>query len=163
MSKSASISHPSDKRDILPLLFMRLLFGTAAISLIMVFAHVWVSPQTQPGISAPVAQEVPIRLTRDETGIVLSRIDQSPLLLSRKEARFANRLLRVVQRQRSKSGTDLTAPLHLIVTATGRMSLEDPFTNWRAEISSFGTEKTAAFATLLQPPARAVFAQSGDN
>lgn len=59
---------------------------------------------------------------------------------------------RVVIRERTKTGADLSAPVMLRLRAGNRLSLYDPETNWSAELMGFGADNLRTFARLLEQP-----------
>lgn len=59
---------------------------------------------------------------------------------------------RVVRRERTKVGADLTAPVLLRLRTGNRLSLHDPETNWTAELMGFGATNLRTFARLLENP-----------
>ena len=59
---------------------------------------------------------------------------------------------RVVNRERAKSGADMSAPVMLRLRDGNRLSIYDPETNWSAELMGFGATNLRTFAKLLDQP-----------
>jgi putative photosynthetic complex assembly protein len=59
---------------------------------------------------------------------------------------------RVVIRERTKMGADLSAPVMLRLREGNRLSIYDPETNWSAELMGFGADNLRTFARLLEQP-----------
>jgi putative photosynthetic complex assembly protein len=59
---------------------------------------------------------------------------------------------RVVIRQRTQAGADMSAPVLLRLRAGNRLSIYDPETDWSAELMGFGATNLRTFARLLEQP-----------
>ena len=67
---------------------------------------------------------------------------------------FLRGTLRGFARTRRAEGVGAEAPFLLTAWEDGRLTLQDPSTERRADLEAFGPDNVAVFARLLVPPAR---------
>lgn len=65
---------------------------------------------------------------------------------------FLRGALRALVRSRRSAGVGAEMPFHLVAHADGRLTLEDPATQQRLALESFGPTNAAVFARLLAAP-----------
>ncbi len=68
------------------------------------------------------------------------------------EGGFLRGALRALVRARRSAGVGAATPFHLVAHADGRLTLEDPATQQRLALESFGPTNAAVFAQLLAAP-----------
>lgn len=69
--------------------------------------------------------------------------------LSPEKGGFISGIYRVIIRERTKHRVALDGPVVLQRHDTGRLSINDPSTGWRADLMGFGIDNARAFARLL--------------
>lgn len=142
----------TDKEKI-PAVLIRAMFGLALFALVLV---TWARLTDQPLSALPDASE-PVAVERqiviqgsnsgratvyDTDGNVIR--EYGPL-----EGGFISGIWRVLRLERGKIDAPLDAPVRLVRYESGRLSLYDDLTGWRAELIGFGADNAAAFARLL--------------
>lgn len=105
-----------------------------------------------PDLGAPIAQEREIVLVGSMTGAATVYDVEGNIIhdYASDEGGFVAGIWRVLQRERGKIGAPMDAPVRLVRYESGRLSLFDDLTGWRAELVGFGADNTAAFALLLE-------------
>jgi putative photosynthetic complex assembly protein len=109
---------------------------------------------------APAGQVVAERTLRfedrDDGGIVVRNgaDDRVVRVIEPGADPFVRGALRALARERRSWGQGAQAPFRLVAWANGRLSLIDTSTQRRLDIESFGPTQAAAFARLLDLPAR---------
>ena len=64
---------------------------------------------------------------------------------------FLRSSVRGLVRERKRQSVGAETPFKLLARADGRLTLEDPTTNRRIDLESFGSTNAAVFAQLLKP------------
>jgi putative photosynthetic complex assembly protein len=146
-------SRPEDKEKIPPIL-IKGMFGVALFSLLLVtWARITDRPlDAMPDIDAPVAVERQIVIDGKLTGAATVYDDKGNVVyeFTPENGGFVAGVWRAVELKRKQAGVPLDAPVRLVRYESGRMSLFDDLTGWRAELIGFGPDHAAAFAQLLK-------------
>ncbi|MEM6888196.1 MAG: photosynthetic complex assembly protein PuhC [Pseudomonadota bacterium] len=141
--------------DLVPRIFVRLMFGLVAVILVLVsFSVLTNRPLESTPPDAPVIAERAIILSGGASGAARIFDAQGSLIadLSPEKGGFVAGIERVIHRERSMAGVDPGLPLLLQLRAGNRLSLTDPHTGWSAELMGFGADNTRTFARLLGQP-----------
>jgi len=77
---------------------------------------------------------------------------QPDVILASGSNNFIRATLRILAKERRRSGYDDTVPFRLAARADGRLTLHDPTTGRTLELESFGATNAGAFARLLDLP-----------
>jgi len=143
--------HPEDEK--IPLFLVRGMFALALIALLIAgYARLTDRPlEAMPDLSEPIAQEREIVLVGSMTGAATVYDTEGNVIheFAANEGGFVAGIWRVLERERGKVGAPMDAPVRLVRYESGRLSLFDDLTGWRAELVGFGADNTAAFARLL--------------
>ncbi|MBN2906164.1 MAG: pullulanase [Rhodobacteraceae bacterium] len=151
---------PSDPRKdqpergdkIPPVLLRAMLVLVVSVLLIVTYARVTDRPLSAlPDQDAPIAVERDIVLNGSMSGAATVYDTEGNVIaeFGPDEGGFIAGVWRVLQRERNKTGAQLDAPIRLIRYESGRLSLRDELTGWRAELIGFGADNEAVFARLL--------------
>lgn len=142
-----------ERSDKIPMVLIRAMFGLALLSLVAVtWARLTDQPLAAlPDANEPVAQERMIVLDGSISGAAtVYDLDGNVIYeFSPEEGGFVSGVWRVLQRERGKIDAPGDAPVRLVRFQSGRLSLYDDLTGWRAELIGFGADHAAAFARLL--------------
>lgn len=143
--------HPEDEK-IPPYLLKGMLALCLVALLIASYARLTDRPlEAMPDLAEPVAQERQIVLEGSMTGAATVYDTDGNVIheFPADKGGFVAGIWRVLQRERGKIDAPMDAPVRLVRYESGRLSLFDDLTGWRAELMGFGTDNTAAFARLL--------------
>lgn len=138
--------------ELVPRLFIRAMFGMAALCLLMVAAYRWMDgPVQYAAPQAPIVLERTLYLEGAMSGAarVFDQDRQLMVDLAPEEGGFLSGVWRVLQRERTKARVDLDGPVILRLRNNRRIEIFDPSTGWGADLMGFGATNTAAFARLL--------------
>ncbi|MBK1635343.1 photosynthetic complex assembly protein PuhC [Rhodovulum adriaticum] len=153
MSDKNSKKRPQTEDEKVPSILLKGMFGVALFSLLIVtYAVVTDKPKAaMPDLDAPIAQEREIVLVGSMTGAATVYDTEGNVIheYAADEGGFVAGIWRVLQRERGKIDAPMDAPVRLVRYESGRLSLFDDLTGWRAELVGFGADNTAAFALLL--------------
>lgn len=155
MADNNKKSHrPGDEK--VPPILIKAMFGMVLFALVIVtYAVVTDKPKAaMPDLDAPIAQQREIVLVGSMTGAATVYDTDGNVIhdYAADEGGFIAGIWRVLQRERGKIDAPMDAPVRLVRYESGRLSLFDDLTGWRAELVGFGADNTAAFARLLDDP-----------
>jgi putative photosynthetic complex assembly protein len=141
--------------DLVPRIMVRGMFAMiAAILAIVAYASYTDRPlQSAPPVAAIISERA-ILLHSDMSGAARV-LDANGTLIADLDAEsggFVAGIDRVIIRERTKVGADMSAPLLLQLREGNRLSLLDPATGWSAELMGFGATNSRVFARLLDQP-----------
>lgn len=141
--------------DLVPRIMVRGMFAMiAAILVIVAYASYTDRPlQSAPPVAAIISERA-ILLHSDMSGAARV-LDANGTLIADLDAEsggFVAGIDRVIIRERTKVGADMSAPLLLQLREGNRLSLLDPATGWSAELMGFGATNSRVFARLLDQP-----------
>lgn len=154
---AATENRPKSKKDpngdkIPPILIWGM-FSVAAFSLILVtIARLTDRPlQALPDQNEPIAVERQVVIDAELSGAARIYDAEGNLVyeFAPNEGGFVAGVWRAVELKRKQADKPLDAPVRLVRYESGRISLYDDQTGWRAELVGFGADNTAAFARLL--------------
>jgi len=141
-----------DHKDLVPrALIVAVCTLVLTILAIVTFARV----TDQPLVATPPPGEVlktrDLVLAGDMSGAATVFAPDGTLIadLSPEQGGFISGVWRVIERERTKHGVALDAPVTLNWMSTGRLSITDPSTGWSADLMGFGADNARAFARLL--------------
>lgn len=143
----------ADKRDLVPVLMVRAMFGLVGLCLLLVSAVVWTGrPLESSPPESPVVMERLVFLSGDMSGAAKVLDADGTLVadLNAEEGGFVAGVSRVLDRERAKAGVSLYGPVRVVRTENGRMAIFDPSTGWSADLMGFGKQNSVAFAKLLK-------------
>ena len=138
--------------ELVPRFLLRLMIFLIVASLALVsFAVLTDRPLVGVPEDGPIAAERMISLEGTRSGAITVRDDTGNVVarMSEREAGFISVIWRGLDRYRKVKGAAPDGPVRLIRFETGRHTIVDPSTGWRAELNAFGDKNEAAFARLL--------------
>ena len=106
-------------------------------------------------IGEPVRAAVEVHFDDRDDGAVVAREAGSGRVLMVAEpgsGGFLRGTLRALVRERRQHGLGAELPFRVLAHPDGRLTLEDPATGRRMDLSAFGPSNVAVFARLLPPP-----------
>lgn len=124
------------------------------VTLLTVAGARWagVATNSSARIGEPVTAVVEARFEDRDDGAVVVREAGSGRVLSVAEpgsGGFLRGTLRALVRERRQHGLGAEQPFRLLAHPDGRLTLEDPATGRRMDLSAFGPSNVAVFARLL--------------
>jgi putative photosynthetic complex assembly protein len=141
--------------DLVPRILVRVMFGLVFTVLVIVSIATFTGrpPDSQPPAAAIIAERA-ILLSGDASGAArVMDVNGSVIAdFPSDKGGFVAGIERVIARERTLRGLDMTAPVLLQLRAGNRLSLFDPATGWSAELMGFGASNTRVFARLLDQP-----------
>lgn len=150
-----SHAHPADGHPTFPPGILRAV-GAMIIGVLLVVTFVRV---TGIGVvrvpDAPTVNERALRFVdRDDGSIQVFDARSGELVRTVEPGSngFVRGAMRGLARERKRQGIGPDVPFRLIAHADGRMTLEDPATQRRIDLGSFGPTNAAAFAQLMPAP-----------
>lgn len=111
-----------------------------------------VAPVAQPPSLAAAQSRVLVQIVELEGGGIDLRDPATGAVtasLGVGEDGFVRGVLRALTHRRSVSGVAEDGPVELISFPGGHIALLDPSTGWRADLTGFGADNLATFATLM--------------
>jgi putative photosynthetic complex assembly protein len=158
---AASFDRPRRMRareeEVIPVFLLRLMGALVACALLIVaYATITDRPlEAMPAMEGelPVLAERALFIDADgSTGAARVLGGDGTLLadLGPEEGGFVAGIHRVLVRERTRAGLDMSQPVRLILFEGGQLSLRDPATGWRAELIGFGGDNAAVFMELLR-------------
>jgi putative photosynthetic complex assembly protein len=145
------------EEEVIPVFLLRLLGAMVACALLIVgYATITDRPlEAMPAMEGelPVLAERALFIDADgSTGAARVLGGDGTLLadLGPEEGGFVAGIHRVLVRERTRAGLDMSQPVRLILFEGGQLSLRDPATGWRAELIGFGGDNAAVFMELLR-------------
>ncbi len=146
------IRHKED--ELVPVFMVRGLFALVVVCLVLVSAaRITGRPLEAVPPNSPVISERAIFLSGDTSGAALVLDANGSVIadLPGEKGGFIAGVQRVIDRERSRAGLPLDAPVLLQLREGNRLSLTDPSTGWSADLMGFGADNFRSFARLLDP------------
>ncbi|ARE40120.1 hypothetical protein RGUI_1979 [Rhodovulum sp. P5] len=143
--------HPDDEK-IPPFLLKGMLALCLVALLIAGYARFTDRPlEAMPDLAEPIAAERQVVLVGSMTGAATVYDTEGNVIheFPADKGGFVAGIWRVLQRERGKIDAPMDAPVRLVRYESGRISMFDDLTGWRAELVGFGADNKAAFARLL--------------
>ncbi|TCM87016.1 photosynthetic complex assembly protein PuhC [Rhodovulum steppense] len=142
-----------DGMEKIPPILIRAMFGLVLFALVVVaWARLTDQPLSAlPDHDAPIAVERQIVIEGSNSGRAIVYDIEGNIIreFGPLEGGFISGVWRVLRHERGKIDAPLDAPVRLVRFESGRLSLYDDLTGWRAELIGFGADNAAAFARLL--------------
>ncbi len=139
-----------DQNDMIPPALVRAMFGLAAASLILVaYASLTGRERVAIPTPAPIVQEWTIRLVGHDAQAVTVLDAEGALLADMPHGGFVTVIQNGLETMRRRHGIDPTLPLRIVQFENGRLAAIDPLTDFRVELTVFGSDNQAAFERLL--------------
>ncbi|MFY9209749.1 MAG: photosynthetic complex assembly protein PuhC [Aestuariivita sp.] len=146
------LRHKDD--ELVPIFLVRAMFALVVVCLVLVAAaRITGRPLEGTPPDAPVIAERAVFLSGDTSGAALVLDANGSVLadLPGEEGGFIAGVQRVIDRERSKHGVPLDAPVLVQLREGNRLSILDPSTGWSADLMGFGASNFRSFARLLDP------------
>jgi putative photosynthetic complex assembly protein len=139
-----------DNNDLIPPVLVRAMFALVAVTLALVmFAAITGREKAAIPAAAPVVEQWSIRLVgNDAQSVTVLRADGT-LLADMDHGGFVTVIQNGLMTMRRRHGIDPTLPIDIIRFENGRLAAIDPLTDYRVELTVFGSENKAAFERLL--------------
>lgn len=141
---------PSDSKDMIPkpllLAMLALVLATLAVVSFSVLTgrdHVGVPK------SAEILAERSIILQGGGAQAVTVLAVDGTELMALPHGGFITVIQNAMERARLTAGVDKLLPLRIVEYANGRLTVEDAYTGWSAELGAFGSDNRAAFERLM--------------
>ncbi|GAA0290345.1 photosynthetic complex assembly protein PuhC [Rhodovulum strictum] len=143
----------TDGMEKIPTIMIKAMFGMVLLALALVtWARVTDKPLSAlPDHNAPIAIERQIVIEGSNSGRATVYDTEGNIIreFGPLEGGFISGIWRVLRHERGKIDAPVDAPVRLVRYESGRLSLYDDLTGWRAELIGFGADNAAAFARLL--------------
>ena len=150
VSQTQTRARPSDSKDMIPkpllLAMLALVLASLAVVSFSVFTgrdHVGVPK------SAPIVAERSIILKGGGAQAVTVLSTDGKLLMDLPHGGFITVIQNGMERARLTAGVDKLLPLRIVEYANGRLTAQDDYTGWSAELGAFGSDNRAAFERLM--------------
>jgi putative photosynthetic complex assembly protein len=144
--------------EVVPVFLLRLVAALVICALcIVAYARITDRPlEAMPLMDgdAPILAERALFIDADGTTGAARVLGADGTLLADlgpEEGGFVAGIHRVLVRERTRMGLDMSQPVRLVLFEGGQLSLRDPATGWRAELIGFGGDNAAVFVRLLRP------------
>ncbi|WP_296479281.1 photosynthetic complex assembly protein PuhC [Roseinatronobacter sp.] len=139
-----------DANDMIPIGLVRAMFALALVSLALVtYASVTGREQAAIPAPAPVVQTWTINLVGNDAQAVTVLDADGNLLADMDHGGFVTVIQNGLMTMRRRHGIDPTLPLQIVQFENGRLAAIDPLTDYRVELTQFGSANQAAFERLL--------------
>ena len=138
-------------RELIPRRLVIAMFSLAiAVTLLVAFAVVTGKPLSGQPIESDIASARTITLTGDGKAARIVDVNTGEVLLNAENGGFVSVVIDGLERARLVSGVTDNPPVTLALYDTGRLSLHDPASGWRTELSSFGPGNTGVWIEFLK-------------
>jgi putative photosynthetic complex assembly protein len=143
---------PHDREKIPRVILRAMLLLVLAVLALVTWARVTDRPldAMPPDVAVAESRTIHIFGKMDGSARVLDADGAVIADLTPDKGGFIAGMWRALNRERTKHGVSLDAPVVLIRYEDGRLALQDPTTGWRAQLLGFGRDNTAVFARLLE-------------
>ena len=140
-----------EDHDIIPKRIIVALCSFAlAVLLIVSFAVMTDRPLVGQPKVAPVVAERALIITKTDNAVRVVDADDGTVVMDASNGGFVSVVTDGLERARLVHRIAGNPPVSLTLYENSRLSLHDPATDWRAEISSFGTGNAAVWIELLK-------------
>ncbi len=137
-------------REMIPGRLVAAMFGLALAALLLV-AFAVLTDRPLVGVAAPEPALAVHEVTISGDGNASRVVDaEGTVLLDAQNGAFVTVVRQGLERARVKHRIATNPPVIITEWESGRMTLEDPATGWRMELSSFGQGNTRHFRRLFQ-------------
>ena len=139
-----------DNNDMIPIGLVRGMFALAAVSLALVtYASVTGMEKVAVPASAPIVEQWSIRMIGNDAQAVTVRREDGSLLADLDHGGFVTVVQNGLMAMRRRYGIDPTLPVDIIRFENGRLAAIDPLTDYRVELTAFGSDNLATFEQML--------------
>lgn len=141
----------TDNNDMIPIGLVRAMFALPLAALLLVgYASMTDRPQVAVPQAAPVAQSWTIRLVGNDAQSVTVLDADGNLIADMAHGGFVTVIQNGLMTMRRRHGIDPTLPIDIVRFENGRLAAIDPLTDYRVELTQFGSDNQAAFERLLE-------------
>jgi putative photosynthetic complex assembly protein len=146
----ATARRPSDDKDMIPKPLLWAMLALVLSSLVVVGFSVLTgrAPVGVPKPAAIVAERSIILQGGGAQAVAVLSVDGT-LLMDLPHGGFITVIQNGLERARLTAGVDKLLPLRIVEYANGRLTAEDTYTGWSAELGAFGSDNRAAFERLM--------------
>lgn len=138
-----------ESRELVPRRLVQGMFALMIVSLALVsFSVLTDQPHAGRVATSPVVAERVIVITGHGDAVRVTDAD-GVVVLDTHQGGFIAAVRTALTRKRAMAGIQGNPPLTLARHDNGRLTLTDPATGWRGEMTQFGKDSEAAFAGLL--------------
>ena len=143
-------ARPSDDKDMIPKPLLLAMLGLVLSSLLVVgfSAVTGRDPVGVPKAAAIVAERSIILQGGGAQAVTVLSADGA-VLMDLPHGGFITVIQNGLERARLTAGVDKLLPLRIVEYANGRLTAEDTYTGWSAELGAFGSDNRAAFERLM--------------
>lgn len=148
--------HPSpnfkrtDNNDMIPIGLVRAMFALPLAALVLVgYASLTDRPQVAVPQAAPVVESWTISLIGNDAQAVTVLDAEGNLIADMAHGGFVTVIQNGLMTMRRRHGIDPALPIEIVRFENGRLAAIDPLTDYRVELTQFGSDNKAAFERLL--------------
>lgn len=140
----------TDNNDMIPIGLVRAMFALPVAALVMVgYASLTDRPQVAVPQAAPVVESWTISLIGNDAQAVTVLDDEGNLIADMAHGGFVTVIQNGLMTMRRRHGIDPGLPIEIVRFENGRLAAIDPLTDYRVELTQFGSDNKAAFERLL--------------
>jgi putative photosynthetic complex assembly protein len=150
VSQTQTRARPSDSKDMIPKPLLLTMLALVLASLAVVSFSV-LTGRDHVGVpkSATIVAERSIILKGGGAQAVTVLSTDGKLLMDLPHGGFITVIQNGMERARLTAGVDKLLPLRIVEYANGRLTAQDDYTGWSAELGAFGSDNRAAFERLM--------------
>lgn len=148
--------HPSanfkrtDNNDMIPIGLVRAMFALPVAALLLVgTASLTDRPPAAVPAAAPIVESWTIRLIGNDAQSVTVLDAEGNLIADLAHGGFVTVIQNGLMTMRRRHGIDPALPIDIVRFENGRLAAIDPLTDYRVELTQFGSDNKAAFERLL--------------
>lgn len=146
------MSHPHDHEA--PIIHRKALIAIGLLMALTIVFSAWSSWTGNGTVEMPYSAVVEERefvfSDRADGAVIVHEDGRQVAVIPSGDGNFVRGVLRALARTRQLGNDGPEAPYRLLRRADGRLTLIDPVTDERVEITAFGPDNVAAFADLLR-------------
>lgn len=136
--------------DMIPIGLVRAMFALPVAALVMVgYASLTDRPQVAVPQAAPVVESWTISLIGNDAQAVTVLDAEGNLIADMAHGGFVTVIQNGLMTMRRRHGIDPALPIEIVRFENGRLAAIDPLTDYRVELTQFGSDNKAAFERLL--------------
>lgn len=140
----------TDNNDMIPIGLVRAMFALPVAALVMVgYASLTDRPQVAVPQAAPVVESWTISLIGNDAQAVTVLDAEGNLIADMAHGGFVTVIQNGLMTMRRRHGIDPALPIEIVRFENGRLAAIDPLTDYRVELTQFGSDNKAAFERLL--------------
>ncbi|MCC5966309.1 MAG: photosynthetic complex assembly protein [Natronohydrobacter sp.] len=140
----------TDNNDMIPIGLVRAMFALPVAALVMVgYASLTDRPQVAVPQAAPIVESWTISLIGNDAQAVTVLDAEGNLIADMAHGGFVTVIQNGLMTMRRRHGIDPGLPIEIVRFENGRLAAIDPLTDYRVELTQFGSDNKAAFERLL--------------